>query len=290
MPFRESEVSSQEGRPVLLLRFRRDSFNWYYTNADRNITYRGNTYIAAPITVDDLRYTGDAKSESLRVEAPSGIGITDYLDIGATSSTVYLFIHRVHMLEDSATGEISAPTSVADAPIVWVGEIYSYSLMSVNQRAMTCNTVSVSMARNGLRLTWGRQCNNALYRPGCNVNRVAFRRSLAGVTVVNGSEVRVTNLTGPTPPGVVNGTFEWTIAGGIVEARGIEGYRSSGGYGFLTLFGGTRGVAGGGSYRWYPGCNRLIETCHELFANSDNFGGIKYLQGENPFDGRSIYY
>lgn len=290
MPFATDELSTQDGKPVLLLRFRRGSTDWRYTTADRDITYLGNVYLSSPILVEDLLYTGDAKSESLGLEAPSGIALTDYLDTGAVSSTVYVFIHRVHMTETPSTGTFAAPGGALDAPVVWVGEVYSYQTVGVNRRRLNCNTRSVSMARNGLRLTWGRQCNNALYLPGCNVNRVAFRRSLVGVTVVDGAEVRVSNLTGAARPGVVNGTFEWTMAGGVVESKGIEAYRSSGGYGYLTLFGGTRGVAGGSSYRWYPGCNRLIDTCHSLFNNSDNFGGIKYLQGENPFDGKAIYY
>ena len=287
MAFVDQETSAQEGRPLYLLRFTKDGKEWTYNNTDHSITFGAVVYLPYPISLTSFIYTGDAKSEGLDITLPHSTALCQYLDAGAATSAVSVSIRKLHITETAVTGAVVLPVDTTDAPVVWVGEMVGLSRPSVNVRMIRCNTLSLSMRRTGLRLSWGRNCPHMLYDVSCKVNKESYAVALAGTTITNGVTLSSATLGGYATGHFSGGFIEWVVDGLLVERRGIETHSGSN----VTIIGGTIGMTGVGAtgFKAYPGCSRTIDVCNSKFANSLNFGGIRYLQGKNPFSGSPIY-
>lgn len=287
MAFATQETSIESGRPLYLIRFGKDAKEWMYNNTDHPITFAGKEYKPTPVSVTSFIYTGDAKSEGLDITMPSNTALCQYLDAGAATSLINVSIRKLHITDTSATGNIVIPIADADAPVVWVGEMIALSRPSVNSRLLRCNTLSLSMRRTGLRLSWGRSCPHMLYDVSCKVNKTAFRVPLISTSVINGITVSSSTLNSYAAGYFAGGFIEWVVDGIMTERRGIETHNGTN----ATIIGGTAGMSGLGATNFaaYPGCPRTIAVCNSKFGNSLNFGGIRYLQGENPFDGSPVY-
>lgn len=284
MPFDDLERSAQLGRPVFFARFVRESKEWRYTNVDQNITFNGQLYTAVPMIVPAFLQSGDAKASDLTLELPASAGLCTYLDSRTPTSVITVTVRRGHMEEDDATG-LFTPPLLADAPIVWVGEVIGVERPAVNKRGLVCNTLSLSLNRGGLRLTWSRNCPHMLYERGCFVNKASFVTNLAGITVVDGVTISASEVDALADGWFNGGFLEWESEPGVTERLGIETHVGPA----LTLFGSTYGVAGGTNYKVYPGCDRRASTCDAKFSNILNFGGINHMQGRSPFDGNPVY-
>ena len=284
MAFDDVERSAQLGRPVFFVKFTRASKEWRYTNVDQDITFNSQVYAAIPLIVPSFLQSGDAKASDMTLELPSSASICTYLDSRTPTSVINVSIRRGHMVEDEFTGTFTAPI-LADAPIVWVGEIIGIERPAVNKRGLLCNTLSLSMNRGGLRLTWSRNCPHMLYERGCFVNKASFVTNLAGITVVDGVTISATEVDALADGWFNGGFLEWDSETGVTERLGIETHVGP----LLTVFGSTYGVAGGAAYKVYPGCDRRASTCNSKFSNILNFGGINHMQGRSPFDGNPVF-
>lgn len=285
MTFDSRETSLEGSQPVLLIHFFRTGKDWYYTNSDQDITFDSQVYTAIPISMTSVVQSGDAKAENLDFTLPASATICVYLDTFFPTETIGVRVRKVHMDETVATGEYTSPVDPLDAPVIWVGEHINTKRPSVSQRVLTCNTLSLSMNRGGLRLSWSRQCPHFLYMRGCFVNKADFAVTLTSFVVVDGVTVNAVEF-GTMDANYFDGGFiEWESETGVVERTGIETQVG----GTATIFGTTVGMATGASFIAYPGCNRTAETCNEKFDNLLNYGGINHMQGTSPFDGKPIF-
>ena len=284
MSFDDSERSAQAGRPVYFVKYVRSTKEWYYTNVDQDLTFDGHLYLGTPMDIPDTLQSGDAKAEEVQISMSSTTAIAQYLDGNTPSSAIAVFIRKAHVREDELDGSFTAPLA-AQAPIVWVGEILAVRRPTINKRVFLCNTLSLSMMRSGLRLTWSRTCPHMLYERGCFVDRELHRVAAPTVTVVDGLNVTVSAASAFADGWFSGGYIEWLSEPGIFERRGIERHVGSS----LALFGSTRGVSTGTTFSLFPGCSRLAPTCDSKFGNILNFGGIKDLQGKSPFDGTQVF-
>lgn len=285
MSFQYQESSSQEGKPLYLFRFVKQAKEWTYNNTDESITFLGVVYSPFPIEISKFGYSGDARAEGVDITMPHTAELCAYLDSGAASSGVSIFVRKIHMVEAPATGLFTPPVLAQDAPVIWVGELVGLSRPSVNSRVLRCNTLSLSMQRNGLRLAWGRGCPHMLYDGMCRVDKGSFGVGLGGASVSNGITLSSGTLGGYGSDYFSGGFIEWVVEGVLVERRGIDTHTGND----ITLIGGTIGMSGASGFVAYPGCPRTIDVCNGRFGNSMNFGGIRYLQGKNPFSGSPIF-
>lgn len=169
MSFNTSEFSEDAGRPVFLLKFSRTGKDWYYTNADQDIVFDANTYVAAAIIIPEIVQTGNASDEkTLAVTVPHTLPLAQYLDLLTPTSQVTLTLRKAHMEEDTGTGEYTAPL-VALAPVFWIGMFVGLGRPTPSSRVLSF--VMLSLARGGLRLSWASTCGHMLYGPACKVNR-----------------------------------------------------------------------------------------------------------------------
>lgn len=284
MAFSDNEESIQEGRPAYFLTFSRTGKSWRYTDIDQNVTLDSQVYLATPFSIPDIVQSGDAKAEELSISIPSTTAIAQYLDARVPSEEIVVTLRKAHLIENAALGTFTAP-AISDAPIFWVGEVIEVKRPSIIERELVCNTLSLTMARGGLRLTWSRSCPHVLYRRGCLVNPATFAVPLSSVTVVNGVSVSSASADAQPDGWFDGGYLTWNPEAGVTEMIGIESHIGP----VLNLLGPTSGLAGGTNYVAYPGCNRTAEMCNSKFSNILNFGGIRFLTGKSPFDGNPVF-
>ena len=267
MTFDSRERSLATARPVRLYRFTRGTLSWAYCTADRDITFQAVKYAASAISDDGLRLTGEASADALKVTAPGTLAVAQLFRGAPPSSDVWLTIRDYH------EGEPDAPAS---ALISWIGTIAAVRWPATDRCEITCQTLSASMERPGLRLAWERTCPFALYDRNCRVNRELYRVD-GLVQTVSGSTLGVP-AAGTKPDGWFSGGFvAWVIEGGEIEQRGIESHAGID----LVLLGGTQGLRAAQSVAMYAGCNQTMAVCDGRFANGDNYGGYVDLPGKS---------
>lgn len=275
MSFQSREISVATGQPVRLYLFERGATRWAYCSADRQITFQGYAYDPVAISDDGIRMTGEASADTLKITAPTDLPPARLFRGAPPSAEIWLTVRDIHY------GETDIP---GNGQVVWFGSIATVRWPQVDRSEISCQSLGASNQRPGLRLTWDRECPYTVFDGRCGAPRAAFRVG-AAVVSLDGAAINVPAAAGYAAGWFSGGWVEWAIDGGEVERRGIESHSGS----VLTLLGGTDGLASGMTVGVYPGCDGLIQTCNDKFANTDNCGAIKDLPGKSPFDGNPVF-
>ena len=276
------EFSQEDGRPISFYEFTFGSVVWRYTSADRALTVGGHLWTSAAISDDGVKQTGESSSDALTLRAPAWIGPSQTFMGGSPSQPIMLTIRSKH------DGD-------AEIRVTYTGEISQVNFPMPGACRITCETVSASMQREGLRLGWQRACPYTLYDPlTCKVDRTAWGVAFT-VDSINGLYVVATLATAKTFQYFNMGFIEWAH-----PTRGVEHLQLDFWQEFFPpappsttvtlrlaelpgeLFVGATGVA-------YPGCGFTPESCTG-FSNLPNYGGYTLIPGKSPFDGNPVFY
>lgn len=231
----------------------------------------GSVWEPTGITDDGIKQTGEAKTDALNITMPNSTGVVGLFIGTPPGQPVYATLRRFHYGDDEAV-------------VCYVGEVTSVNMSSPTTSVISCATLTATMDRNGLRLSWSRGCPHSLYDRQCGVNKEQFRVDAVLKTVGAGTIVSDTYAT--KPDGYFAGGFiEWIDPSYGVERRGIEEHSGD----TLTIFGTVDGLAGGYVLKTYPGCGRTTEACDTIFNNLDNFGGCPTMPDRSPFDGNPLF-
>jgi len=276
MTFETQEESLESGVPVTLYLFEYGNLSYEYTDHDEPITTGGKTYAPAPIGRSPIEQ-GRAGFDKAELE----------VDLSPTLSVVTFF------RETPPAGQVSmrifqGHADGSEFPAVWTGTVSAFQ----DQRPfpkIIGEPVYVAMKRNGLRRTWQPTCGYALYGAGCGVDKTTVRQQ-AEILVLgeNYFEVPV-NWEGPLGTSRYRGGFvSWNNSvTGTVDTRGIVRIQS--GDNRLIINGEVYGVEVGDTLSIFPGCNKTLSTCKNVFGNLRNFGGFPWIPVENPFGRRHSY-
>ncbi|MDR1890110.1 MAG: phage BR0599 family protein [Zoogloeaceae bacterium] len=273
MPFDDLESSAAGGRPARLYEFSRQPASWCYTSADRDIHFQSRDYKSVAITDDGIRQTGEASADALTLTVPDSIYPVKMFIGHPPSDQIWLTLRDYHY------GLADAP---ANALVVWIGNIKTVRWTDAGQAEIVCNSISASMARMGLRLSYERNCPHSLYDTSCRAVRASFALDTA-VTALDGASVTVGAVNGAW--NYTHGYLEWSTSNGFIERRGIEVQNGLS----LTLVSGTAGMTAGQSVRIYPGCDQTSATCNGIFNNMPNYGGFRHMPGKSPFDNNPFF-
>ncbi|QXV73589.1 putative tail assembly protein [Rhizobium phage RHph_X2_30] len=271
MTFDVNERSSYSGMPVALYDFVFGTAEWFYTSDEEAITLGGDTY--QPIAISDTgpKQSGDATSDEMIITLPKTVPVAVMLNGQPPSETIWVNIRHYHHGDDGA-------------PIIWSGYIDSRKQVSTNSVEISCKMLTAGFDRNGLRLTFVRQCPHALYDQGCKVNKDLFAVTFQ-VDSLNGNTI-FSDVIGTLADGYFsNGFFTWTRFTGAVERRGIEEHVGD----HFTILGTSAGIAVGDWITAYPGCARTRTDCINKFNNLSNYGGFPHLPGKSPFQGDPVF-
>jgi len=274
--YKEVESSNFEGRPVFLYLFEMNGLSWRYTSADApvsaSLSGRSYTWEPQPIMDDGIRQSGETQADAMKLSMASSVPVAAlYLGTPPASPlTVSLF--KKH--DDSD-----------DVVLTYVGDVAQVDFPSPGTVEFSLVTLSATMDRMGLRLSWMRSCPYALYDTGCLVDKAKYRVTATVLSFGKGDVVLSTDLSVYGDGYFAGGFIEWNRAGRGVDRRGIEAHTGSA----ITLMGMSDGFSEGDTVYLYPGCTRTAEVCQKRFDNLLNYGGVLHMPGESPFSGKNYF-
>lgn len=273
MSFDAREISIEDGIPIFLYRFTLNDKVWRYTSADGDIVALGVTWEARPIADDGVKITGESSTDALTITASTVIMPAQIYMHYPPARPIQVAILRMH------EGDTEVKT-------VYMGEITQVNVPTPGTARITCETLSASMQRDGLRFGWQRTCPYALYDPlTCKVPKEVFRVA-ATINSMSDGVLQVNAIAGYPENRFAGGFLEWTDVVRGVERRAIESSTTSGA---LTMFGTIDGLEPTLQIFVFPGCMRTTASC-ATFDNLLNYGGIPAMQGKSPFDGDPVFY
>lgn len=264
------ESSVEQAQPIYLYAFSLNGRVWRYASCAFDVTTPdNNVWVATPISHSGVSQTGEATTDALTIEASTQIAPVQVYMINPPIRPIAIQIFQ----KDAVDDEVVA---------IYVGDISQVNFPEPGKATVTCETLSVSMRREGLRLGWQRTCPYALYDPvNCKANKAAFAVT-ATITSVNGFTITVDGAVIDTI--YAGGFFEWMHPVKGLEMLTIEAQNGN----TLTVFGTTADLYPGLQISMYRGCRRTPADCAS-FNNFDNYGGIPAMPGKSPFDGNPVF-
>lgn len=271
MSYNDLESSNYNGEPIYLYEFRLNDQYWRYTSAATSKSMGGFVWEPMGVSDDGVKQTGDTTVDALNITMPISSPVVGLFRGTPPSNPVFITLRRFHFGD-------------TDAAVCYVGEVQQSNMNTPVSAVMTCNTLSASMERNGLRLAWSRSCPYALYDSCCKVNKEDFRFD-GTIQTVGGSSIIVPGAEIYGDRYFAGGFIEWNDPRYGTERRAIEKHTGD----VLVIFGTVSGLAGGMVIKIYPGCPRTTDACDTKFNNLANYGGVPSMPPTSPFDGNPIF-
>lgn len=287
------ETSRAKGEPVALFLFRygtEDTEFRAYTNSEYEVTVGLITYSPVPITYGGVENSGTLDKKSLEVRTTLDNDIANMWLVSPPTYPVTLTIYR---------GHLNDPDN--EFLVEWAGRVLSCSRESP-EAVFSCEPISTSMRRVGLRRNWQYSCPHVLYGPQCNANKARATSTQTCINVNAGSLVfndgwSLSGYTAAPQPAIkaLGGLVTWIGPNGRITRTIID---VSVDETEITLNGPTTGLENGDTVEVSLGCNHIFvlnldddgntlglneETdCQFVHANINNFGGQPWIPLDNP--------
>lgn len=291
MSFDALENSRYRGKPATLYLFiyggsAGDSPppNYFgYTDAEQQIVYGGFTYEPLPVMRDNVVSSGTLDRSALTIRMPRDAEISEEFRVYPPAQVMSLIIRQGHLGD-----------SPLEFLVVWSGNVLSVGREG-SECVLSCEPISSSLRRPGLRRHYQFGCPHVLYGAACKADKT---------TKTVSTTVSSTSNTSVTLPGGWNGSIdaakfvegfaEWTNDAGGLEKRKVLSVTGN----VLLLGGLLRDLTDGHAINVIAGCNHLMSDCGGFHTNSvgggsniQNFGGCPWIPLNNPVGyGLNQYY
>ncbi|HWH75545.1 MAG TPA: phage BR0599 family protein [Methylibium sp.] len=268
MSYDARETSIAGGAPVEFYEFTRGSAApQRYTSADGDIVLSGNTYVARTLRRGRIEASAERARNALQISCERTFPIAEMFRVAPPSDVIGVVVKRQHRDD-------------VDVAVIWTGRVLNCAFNGL-EAVLSCEPVTSSMKRPGLRRLYQRGCPHVLYGPGCGLNRASVS-TLTTVTAISGLVLSVAALDAYPFAG---GFVEWEVEPGVFERRFIGSFSSLN----LTLTQPFQGIPIGAAVTVSPGCDHTMATCDGTYANVPNFGGFPFIPIKNPFAGTPVY-
>jgi hypothetical protein len=239
-----------------------------YTDAEQEIVLDNITYAPIPIMRDPISASGTLDKSRLSLRMKRDVEFAELFRVYPPTQPVVLIILQ---------GHLSDPDDPDEFLVCWTGRVLSVGREG-DECVVSCEPISSSLRRPGLRRHYQLGCPHVLYGDQCRANKAAA--TTAGVVAsISGTYVTLN-------PGwnglfsasdFIEGTMEWTVESGI-ERRKILSISGN----TLLLSGLIRDLLVGGGVSTVLGCNHQTSHCSGLHNNILNFGGCPWIPTKNP--------
>jgi hypothetical protein len=271
MAFGDIEQTRDQREPVNLFLFRygeAPGAYYAYTDNETVIILDGIEHQPIPVMRGNVQASGTLDKTALEIRTHQNSEIAELFKVYPPAYVVSLVIKQGHV----GDGEFL---------VVWSGRILSCSREGTEAK-LTCEPISTSMRRPGLRRHYQFGCPHVLYGPDCRADKSAatIAVTVSGVDQAN----HAINLTsGWEDPAVIpdylGGLIEWESSAGT-EVRTIMNIADNGVTVFLS--GPPRELAAGGSVNVVKGCPHNEDGCSRIHNNIVNYGGQLWIPLKNP--------
>lgn len=266
-------TSRANGRPIELYHFKygdRTIDVATYTDAEFPVVYGGLTYSPIPISRSTATNSGTLDRTSLDIQMPNTLTVPQLWRVYPPGYPVTLTIFQGEA-EDGDGQFIAA----------WVGRVISCSMVDI-EATLSCEPISTTFTRSGLRRNYQYMCPHLLYGDKCKADKAAATTTKV-VTAVSGRSVTFDSALAT---GHVGGMVYWEKDDGAFEYRTVVGVSGS----TATLTGTTVGLVIGATVSVVMGCLHTLEACRDTHNNAPNFGGYPWIPVKNPIGAVSPYH
>lgn len=284
MTFSILETSRHQGKPVTLYLFvyggsLEDSPPttqfFAYTDGEQAITYDGVEYEPVPVMREEVVASGSLDKSALAIRLSRDTELATLFQVYPPIQPVTLVIRQGHF------GDVDA-----EFLVVWSGRVLSIGREG-DECVISCEPISSSMRRPGLRRHYQIGCPHVLYGAQCLADEAAATVS-GTVTAIDGLDI---TLAGGwegafAQAKFLHGMVKWTNDDGGIEIRRILKVTGD----VLLLGGFLRDLAVTDSVSVVLGCNHQMDDCLDLHDNIHSFGGCPWIPTKNPTGLRNQYY
>jgi uncharacterized phage protein (TIGR02218 family) len=267
MTYETLEESHQSGEPVEIYTFTRGGVViGRYTSADAAVTVDGNLFSTWPggIQRAEVIITTEQGRSSLRLTVARDFPIAQILQRRGRSGVIGVTAQRYHRADAS------------DVIAFWPGgRCLMAKRTKSGARELICEPRSVSYSRNGLTRKTAPGCQHVLYGPRCRLDQDDWVHATT-ITALSGNTMSVASVEAGWP--YTGGTVEWTDDDGITDVVFIVEADGTAFVLDLPIY----GTAISDAVNIFPGCDWTMNTCHTIFANSENHGGRLNIPKKNP--------
>jgi uncharacterized phage protein (TIGR02218 family) len=280
MSFDTLERSNHDSIEVQFYRFTRGSREWYYCNADQDVLMNGVQWSANPSSHDDINLSGESIVDTVTLTVPNTFEPAQQFRGQSPSGAVYLRIYSCH-----AVSLFPMLLMDTDFAVRWIGTVSDVQQKGADRLAIIGSTLTSAFDREGVRLTWNRNCSYAVYDPDtCRLNKALFATAVT-ISSLTGNAIMSGDIA-TKPDGYFDGGFiEIPVAGDVTQTIGIELQVGN----TFTLLGTTENLLPGQQIIAYPGCSQTADICLNKFNNILNFSGYEGMSGTSPFNGNPVF-
>lgn len=249
------------------------------TSGDYPVEFEGETYHVYQVSHGEVGVTGTLDKTTLTMRTPRTNPLVEVMRVYPPERIISLKLYQ---------GETNEPDTGFETTfmVTWAGRILNMAFVD-DEAVFTCEPVSTSMRRPGLRRTYQYGCPHVLYGGQCKANKAAASRS-ALVDAVSASTVTLAaGWEGPHPrEKYLKGTLEWTDGDGNAISRlilQVSGTQQ------VLVSGPATSLTAGMSATVVLGCNRDLGDCANLHSNIVNYGGQPWIMEDSPFQSNIFY-
>lgn len=267
MTYATDEISIEAGAPVELYTFTRGGVViGRYTSGEADVTVDGDTYSTYPggLARGEISISGERGRAALRITVARDHPVASLIHLRPRTGVIGCTVQRYHRADAS------------DVITIDVGRVLSARRTRVGTREIVVEPLSVSQRRIGLHRVCQPSCTWELYGFGCRLELDDWAHTTT-IASISGNVLAVASVHSGWP--YVGGIVAFA-EGGIADYAFIEAVADDGKTFTLDLP--LYGAEVGEPVTIYPGCDWTMQTCNEVFGNSDNYGGRLNVPNLNP--------
>jgi len=271
--FFEYDQTKESSKPIELYKFSMGDNNWYYTSADKNITYDEIEYEAFPLKRGIIEQSPDLNRNSLKIETLRNFVIADFFKVSSPEKPILLTIIGFDRNEINEENYC----------ILWTGR-----LMSCQWEELTCTFFCESLLtmfkRPALKKHYQLTCPYTLYGSACGLNKDLYKYE-GIVTSINHATIEINIGSTPNDNFFNGGFLQYESPTGVPYFRYIKSQIGN----TLILNQVPYDLSINDTIYCYPGCDHTMNTCKDKFDNLPNFGGFPWIPQLNPMTGDTVF-
>lgn len=280
MSFDSLEISNHDSVEVQFYRFTRGDREWYYCSADQDVLMNGIMWSANPASHEDVNLSGEAIVDTVTLTVPNTFEPAQQFRGQSPSDAVYMRIYSCH-----AVALYPLLVMDSDFAVRWIGTVSDVQQRGPDRLSVIGSTLTSAFDREGVRLTWNRNCSYAVYDPDtCRVNKALFATAVT-ISGLSGNSISAAVIASKPDGYFDQGFIEIPVTSIVVQRIAIEAHNGD----TITLLGTTENLLIGEQITIYPGCPQTDDACVNKFNNILNKSGYGGMSGTSPFNGNPVF-
>ncbi|EOV8094051.1 TPA: phage BR0599 family protein [Vibrio parahaemolyticus] len=267
------DASVELAQPIELYEFTygTDSFN--YCTGGNNQVIKGKYYKAVSINRKSFTRTDNLLKGGLKIQLDRETEVGRLAFAGLDEKVLSFKLFRA---------DLNYPE---EKYLTYSGKVVSYSIDELSA-TLDVEPPSTIATRNGFTPKYQRQCRHLLFSRGCALakNDWTYKKPIVAISdnviQIYWSFLFIENANFLTNGQIFyNGYYRKIIKASLLNGGNIE----------LTLNNPIVGLVVGDIVDVTYGCNQTRSHCHNVFSNTNNYGGFDFIPAKNPFGGTRVF-